>query len=150
MAFHTFRSTLMSFVKEASRIKQRDCFRILMFSFQLVHSGRKSAFFLFPANYVAQNLTLATSPKGLMRCLFHAHDFVSPPHIHISSFPLLNPFANDITCLHIVTRCLPTHLSSVCSSVRACPVLPTPLFLLTPGEAVCVGGERWEGGTGLV
>lgn len=58
--------------------------------------------------------------------------------------PLLNPFANDITCLHIVTCRLPTHLSSVCSSEQACPVLPAPLFPLTQGKVCKRGGEgRW-------
>lgn len=77
--------------------------------------------------------------KGLMRSLFHAPDFVFPPSIFF--LPLLNPFANDITCLHIVTRCLPTHLSSVCSSEQTCPVLPAPLFFWPKGRCVCEGGR---------
>jgi len=70
--------------------------------------------------------------------------FSSPRSVFL--LPLLNPFANDITCLHIVTRRLPTHLSSVCSSERACPVLPAPLFPVTQGMVcVCV----WWGKMGL-
>lgn len=92
----------------------------------------------------SQAIVFPTLPQGLTRNLFCAPDSVFPPSIFLP--PLPNPFANDITCLHIVTCRLPTHLSSVCSSSQACPVLPAPLFLLTQGK-VCVCEPGREDGS---
>lgn len=108
---------------------------------EVVGEGLKSSIpnLFFPESGA---IVFPTLPHGLTRNLFRAPDFAFPPSIVLLPSP--NPFANDIARLHIVTRCLPTHLSSVCSSAQACPVLPAPLFLLTQGKVCVWAGEgRW-------
>lgn len=101
---------------------------------------------VFPTFYFPeiQASVFPTLLQGLTRNLFRAPDSVSPP-LSVFLLPLPDPFANDITCLHIVTCRLPTHLSSVCSSAQACPVLLAPLFLLTQGKARVSGEGSGEG-----
>lgn len=110
---------------------------------EVVGKGLKSSIpnILFPDSQV---IIFPTLPQGLMRNLFCAPDIVFRPFYILASLP--NPFANDITCLHIVTCRLPTHLSSVCSSAQASPVLRAPLFLLTQGK-VCVCETGREDGS---